>query len=148
MSMKVPKEGQVQFLTDALGGGSLENWTLRLFSTAHTPAVTDTLATYTAIECAVAGYAAITLTRSVGASTWNTPGATGTTVDPTNNNAKSLYGSSSPQFSFTASGTVYGYFYRGVTNNKCMGAEQFASLFNVSNGSNLTVPAAYELGST
>ena len=147
MGMRVPKEGQVQLLNDALAGGSLEAWQLRTFSTAHTPAVTDTLSTYTAIETSVAGYSAITITRSVSGTTWSTPAATGTTIDSTNNNAKSTYGSSSPQFSYTASGTIYGYFIKGATNGKCMGGEAFASSFTVSNGSTLSIPLSYELGS-
>lgn len=148
MSMKVPVEGQVQILTDLLGGGSLENWQLALFSSAHTPAVTDTAATYTAIECAISGYARKTLTRSVSGTTWSTPTGTGSTIDPTNHNGKSTYGSSSPSFSFTGSGSVYGYFYIGATSGKCLGAEAYATaITGVTSGASLTQPANYELGS-
>lgn len=145
MAAKFPKEGQVQLETDLLGQGTREDWSLRLFSTAHTPAVTDTLATYTAIECAIAGYAPITLTRAVGAGNWSAPGATGTLIDPTNNNARASYGAAAPQFTFTANGTVNGYFVRGVTSGKCIFAEQYAS--PITNVTTLNQPVNFELGS-
>ena len=52
MAFLVPHEGDVQLLTDLLGGGPLENWSLGLFNTNITPAETDTAATYTAHEAA------------------------------------------------------------------------------------------------
>lgn len=147
MAGRIPKEGQVQFLRDALAGGSLENWHLRLFSTAHTPAVTDTLSTMTAIETSGIGYTSIALTRSVSGTTWATPAATGTTIDSVNSNAKSVYGSTTPSFAFTGSGTIYGYFVSGDTNGKLMFFEQFSAAFTVSNGSNILVPVELEFGS-
>ena len=73
MALLVPHEGDVQLLTDLLGGGSLENWQLGLFNSNITPAETDTASTYTAHETAFTSYARKTLTRSIGSSTWNTP---------------------------------------------------------------------------
>jgi hypothetical protein len=148
MAMKVLKEGQVQLLTDLLGGGTLENWSLRLFSTSHSPAVTDTLSTYTAIEASFTGYSAKALTRSIGGSTWATPTASGTTIDGTNNNAKSTYNSGTPQsWSATSSQTVYGYFISGPTSGKGICAEAFGSSISLVNPSTLTLPPAFELGS-
>lgn len=148
MSMKVAKTGQVQWLTDLLGGGSLENFSLRLFSSSHTPAVTDVLSTYTAIEASFTGYAAKTLTRSISGSTWSTPTASGTTIDPTNDNAKSTYDSGTPQsWSATSAETIYGYFWSGVTSGVLLVAEAFASSISLVNPSTLTLPPALELGS-
>ena len=42
MALLVPHEGDVQLLTDLLGGGPLENWQLGLFNSNITPAETDT----------------------------------------------------------------------------------------------------------
>ncbi len=147
MAMKVMKTGQVQFEKDLLGGGSLENWSLRLFSTSHTPAVTDTLATYTAIEASFTGYSPITLTRSLTSSTWSTPTATGTTIDPTNNNSISTYGASAQSFNATSAQTIYGYFWSGVTSGVGLVAEQFASSISLTNPSTLNISPVLELGS-
>ena len=73
MALLVPHEGELQLLTDMIGGGTLENWQLCLFNSNITPSETDTAATYTAHEAAFTGYARVTLTRSISASTWNTP---------------------------------------------------------------------------
>ena len=59
----VPHEGDVQLLTDLLGGGTLENWQLGRFKANLTPAETDTASTYTAHETAFSGYTRKTLTR-------------------------------------------------------------------------------------
>ena len=73
MALLVPHEGELQLLTDMIGGGTLENWQLCLFNSNITPSETDTAATYTAHETAFPGYARVTLTRSISSSTWNTP---------------------------------------------------------------------------
>lgn len=147
MSMKVLKTGQVQFETDLLSGGSLESWSLRLFASSHTPAVTDTLTTYTAIEASFTGYAAKTLTRSVSGTTWATPAATGSTIDPTNHNSYSTYGSAAQSWSATSAQTIYGYFWSGVTSGVGLIAEQFASSVALVNPSTLNLTPVLELGS-
>lgn len=148
MAMKIAKTGQVQLLTDLLGGGSLENWSLRLYASAHTPAVTDVLSTYTAIEASFTGYSAKTLTRSVSGATWATPTASGTTIDAVNNNAKSTYNAGTPQsWSATSAQTIYGYFWSGATSAVLIAAEAFASSIALVNPSTLTLPPALELGS-
>ena len=74
MALLVPHEGDVQLLTDLLGGGTLENWQLGLFNSNITPGETDTAATYTAHEAAFTNYTRKTLHAGrVGASTWTTP---------------------------------------------------------------------------
>ena len=110
--------------------------------------MTDVLSTYTAIEASFTGYSAKTLTRSVSGSTWATPTASGTTIDPTNDNAKSVYNSGTPQsWSATSSQTIYGYFWSGVTSGVLLVAELFASSISLVNPSTLTLPPALELGS-
>jgi hypothetical protein len=146
VAMRVLKTGQQQLETDLLGGGTLENWSLRLFSTSHTPAVTDTLATYTAIESSFTGYAAKPLTRSIAAGTWGAVGLTGTTIDATNNNAKSTY-QTQQSWSATSAQVVYGYFWSGVTSGVGICAEQFASSVSLTNPSTLNLTPVLELGS-
>ena len=62
MALLVPREGDVQLLTDLLGGGALENWQLGLFHANITPAETDTAATYTAQEATFTNSTRKTLT--------------------------------------------------------------------------------------
>lgn len=142
MAMMVPHDGQVQLLTDLLGGGSLEAWTLKLFQSNTTPADTDTTGTYT--EATFTGYSSKTLTRSVSGSTWNTPTETGSTINSTD--AISTYGSSAQSWSATSVQTVYGYYIVGATSTKLMFAERFASAVGLVNPSTLSLTPALELG--
>lgn len=129
MAWVIPNEGEVQLLTDLLGGGSLENWSLRLFKSNTTPAETDTAATYTVAD--FTGYTSKTLTRTLSGATWATP-ASGS---PTNSwsaeasVAESAYGASAQ--TWTNSGatpqTIYGYILVGATSTKLIGAETFAA---------------------
>ena len=61
------------FLPTCLSMGAGENWSLRLYQNNIPPSETDVAATYTAAETAFTGYAPKVLTRTIGASTWNTP---------------------------------------------------------------------------
>lgn len=149
MALMVPREGDVQLLNDLLAGGSLENWSLRLFNSNITPAETDTAATYTAHETAFTGYAAKTLTRTIGSSTWNTPVSQAPSGAPAWSSrtqvGHSQYGSS-PQ-SWTCSGTgdtIYGYFITGVTSGKLILAEAFASSRTLANGDSLSITPVFE----
>jgi uncharacterized protein YjbI with pentapeptide repeats len=47
MALLVPNVGEVVLLSNLLAGGSLENWTLKLYKTDVTPAEGDTAASYT-----------------------------------------------------------------------------------------------------
>jgi hypothetical protein len=148
MAMKVLKTGQQQLLNDLIAGGSLENWSLRLFASSHSPAVTDTLSTYTGIEASFTGYSAKTLTRTQSGSTWSSAALSGTTIDAVNNNAKVTYNAGTPQsWSATSSQTIYGYFISGVTSTVGICAELFGSSISLVNPSTLTLPPAFELGS-
>ena len=111
MACKVMKTGQQQLLTDLLSAG--ENWNLRLFSTSHTPAVTDVLSTYTAIEASFTGYSSKTITRTIASGTWGAVALTGSTIDGTNHNAISTYGTTQT-WTATSSQIVYGHFYAGA----------------------------------
>jgi hypothetical protein len=146
MACKVLKTGQQQLLTDALAGGSLENWQLRLFSTTHTPAVTDTLSTYTAIEATFAGYSIKTLTRTIAGGTWGAVALTGTTIDGTNHNAISTYGTTQT-WNATSAQTIYGHFWGGATSGVGILAELWGSSVALVNPSTLNLVPLLELGS-
>lgn len=141
MALLCPNEGEDRLLLELLDGGTTrENWTFKLYTSATTPAETDTAATYT--ECSFTGYSAQTLTRTVGASTWQTI-SHGTTLET--QDAKSVYGSSALSYSATSAQAVNGYFIVGVTSTKLIFAEKFASTINLVNPSTLTIQPAVEM---
>lgn len=143
----VTQEGMGQLEADLLAGGSLENWSLRLFASNHTPLITDTLATYTAIEASFTGYSAKTLTRSIGAGTWGAVSSTGGSSINAAGNAKSTYNSGTPQsWSATSAQAVYGHFYSGVTSSKSILAQLWGSPVSLVNPSTLNLTPVMELG--
>src|SRR6185312_2803558 len=143
----VTQEGAGQLETDLLTGGTLENWSLRLFSSNHTPLITDTLATFTAIEASFTGYSAKTLTRAIGAGNWGAVSATGGTSINAGGNAKSTYNSGTPQsWSATSAQTVYGHFYSGATSSKSILAQLWGSSVSLVNPSTLNLQPVFELG--
>lgn len=147
MALMVPREGDVQLLTDLLGGGTLEDWKLRLFNSNITPAETDVAATYTAHETAFTGYSAKTLTRSVGSSTWNTPvsQAPSGSWSARTQVGHSQYGSAAQQWTCTGTGdTIYGYFVTGNTSTKLIFAEAFSSARTLANGDTLSITPVFE----
>jgi hypothetical protein len=149
MALVVPHEGGLQLLTDLLGGGTLENWQLGLFNSAITPAETDTAAAYTAHETAFAGYARKTLTRSISASTWNTPVSQAPSGSPAWSSRSqvghSQYGSAPQSWTCTGSGdTIYGYFILGATSGKLICAEAFATPRTLANGDTLSMTPIFE----
>jgi hypothetical protein len=134
MAMLIPNVGELRLLNELLDGGlARENWTLNLFKSNTTPAETDTVATYTKVTSSDwPGYAATTLTRTVGASTWNTP-ANGS---PTNSwsaeasVAESAYGSAAITYTNNHGSnvvTVYGYIIEGATSGALIAAETFGT---------------------
>jgi hypothetical protein len=148
MALLIPREGDVQLLTDLLGGGTLENWSLRLFNSNITPAETDVASTYTAHETAFTGYSAKTLTRSVGSSTWNTPVSQAPSGAPWSSRTQvghSQYGSAPQQWTCTGTGdTIYGYFITGATSSKLIMAEAFAASRTLANGDSLSITPIFE----
>lgn len=149
MALMVPREGDVQLLTDLLGGGTLEDWKLRLFNSNITPAETDTATTYTAHETSFTGYSAKTLTRSVGSSTWNTPVSQAPSGSPAWSSrtqvGHSQYGSAAQQWTCTGTGdTIYGYFVTGNTSNKLIFAEAFSSARTLASGDTLSITPVFE----
>ena len=130
--------GLAKVLSETLASG--ENWLLKLYTNnsagvGYTPTASDTASTYT--EASISGYSAITLTRSVTSATWGTPSA-GVTPSVSNYN-----GSTGVTFSFTGTGTVYGYYIVSATTGILIGAEKFATPFAIYNPSTLTVKPAY-----
>ncbi len=149
MPFLVPREGDVQLLADLLGGGALESWSLGLFNSAITPAETDTAATYTAHEASFAGYARKPLTRSVSASTWNTPALQPPSGSPAWSGrtqvGHSQYGSAPQTWTCTGAGdSVYGYFIIGATSGKLICAERFATPRTLASGDSLSMTPVFE----
>jgi|SRR6185503_155390 len=142
MSMVCPHEGEIQLQTDLVTGGSLENWTLKLYKSNTTPAEGDTAVTYT--EADFTGYSAKTLTRSTGSTTWSTPAGSGSVLE--SGCSISTYHSGTPQsWSATSAQTIYGYFIIGATSGKVIFAEKFASAVSLINPSTITVQPSFEL---
>lgn len=121
MSLLVPNVGEVVLLGNMLAGGTLENWTLKLFKNDKTPAEGDVAGDYT--EADFTNYTAKTLTRSVSGSTWSTPSTDG------GGTTSSTYNGASPQsWTCGATGnTIYGYFVVGATSGTLIYAERFAN---------------------
>jgi hypothetical protein len=142
VALLIPNEGEVQLLADLLGGGALENWKFRLYTSATTPAETDVAATYT--EATFTGYTAggNTLTRSLSAGTWSTP-ASGAPTGAWSAEAavaESTYNAGSPQtWNATSAQTIVGYYIVGGTSGKLIGAEKFAASISLVNPSTLTI---------
>jgi hypothetical protein len=134
MAYIVPNVGELRLLNELLDGAlARENWKLCLFKSNTTPAEGDTVATYTKVTSSDwPGYADVTLTRTVSASTWQTP-ANGS---PTNawsgeaSVAEAAYGSAALTFTNNHGSnvvTVYGYIIEGVTSGALIAAETFAA---------------------
>lgn len=143
----VTQEGGTQLETDLLTGGTLENWSLRLYQTNITPAITDTLATFTAagVEATFTGYSAKTLTRSIAAGTWGAVASAGGTSINAGGNAKSTYGTQQ-SWSATSAQTIYGHFFSGVTSGKSILAQLWSSPVSLVNPSTLNITPVLELG--
>jgi hypothetical protein len=145
MAAKIPREGQIPLLTELISAG--ENWNLNLFKTSITPAVTDTLSTYTAQVATFTGYSQMTLTRTQTGSTWGAAAGTGTTIDA-GGNAKAIYHSGTPQtWSATSAQTIYGHYLSGATSGKLILAELWGSSVSLINPSTLNLTPVLELGS-
>ena len=149
MALLVPHEGDVQLLTDLLGGGSLENWQLGLFNSNIMPAETDTASTYTVHEAAFTGYSRKTLLRTISSTTWNTPVSQAPSGTPAWSShsqvGHSQYGSSPQVWTCGATGdTVYGYFIVGATSGKLICAEAFATPRTLANGDTLSITPIFE----
>lgn len=147
MALLVPREGDVQLLTDLLSSG--ENWLLGLFNSNITPAETDVAATYTAHETAFVGYARKTLTRTITGSTWSTPVSQAPSGSPAwsarSQVGHSQYGSSPQTFTCSGTGdTIYGYFVLGGTSGKLIFAEAFATPRTLANGDSLSITPLFE----
>jgi hypothetical protein len=131
MALLVPDVGEVALLDMMLSDASPEAQTLKLYKSNTAPAEGDTAVTYT--EADLSGYSSKSLARA----TWNGAStATGTT--------SKTY----PQqtFSFTGTGTVYGYFVVKASAGTLLWAEKiFTSGQTFNNGDTLKVTPYIEL---
>jgi hypothetical protein len=149
MALVVPHEGDIQLLTDMLGGGTLENWQLCLFNSNITPSENDSAATYTAHETAFTNYARKTLTRQIGSSYWNTPVSQAPSGSPPWSSRSqvghSQYGSAAQSWTCGTTGdTIYGYFIVGATSGKLICAEAFATPRTLASGDTLSITPIFE----
>ena len=149
MALLVPHEGELQLLTDMLGGGPLENWQLGLFNSNITPSETDTTSTYTAHEATFTNYGRQTLVRQIGASYWNTPVSQAPSGSPPWSSRSqvghSQYGSSPQAWTCGATGdTIYGYFILGATSGKLILTEAFGTPRTLANGDTLSFQPIFE----
>ncbi|MDG3005505.1 hypothetical protein [Paludisphaera mucosa] len=150
MAFLVSREGDVRLLTELLSGGASEDWQLGLYNAAIVPAETDTAATYTAHEATFGGYARKTLTRSVSATTWNTPvlqAPSGAPAwSPRGQVAHAKYGAAPLSWSVGPAGdTVYGYFIVGATSGALILAEQFTDPRSLHSGDTLSITPVFEV---
>lgn len=117
MSLVVTQEGAIRLWQQLLKIVDIGYPIVHLFGAAHTPAHTDTEATYAALELSVAGYAAIQLTQ---------PGANWT-IAAIGAGAQASY--LVLNWTFTAGCSVYGYWLSDSTNTYSLWGEAFASPF-------------------
>lgn len=109
MTLVVCNQGEGIALEAVLNKTAPQNLVLKLYSNDVTPGEADTEATYT--ECAIAGYAAETLT----AASWVvTPGAPTAAAYP------------EVTFTLTGAGSVYGYYLVQAVSGKLVWAERGA----------------------
>lgn len=126
MPLVLANVGENQIMTWALKGTSVtENLTLKLYSNNYTPVAGSTAASFT--ECAVSGYSAKTLSRA----SWGDPS--------TNGSSKAEMSYAAQTFSFTGSGTIYGYYIVSASGNVLMWAELFSPARSVNSGDSLTI---------
>lgn len=124
MTLIIPNNGEGDALEYFVNRAAPQNLVLRLFSNNITPAETDTAATYT--ELAVSGYAAVTLT---GAS-WGAP----------SEGAPSSIAYAQQTFSFTGSGSLYGYYMTRASSGRIAVAERDpAGVFTFNSGDSYKV---------
>jgi hypothetical protein len=127
----------------------MENWQLCLFNSNIMPAKTDVASTYTAHETAFTNYARKTLTRSIGVSTWNTPGIQAPSGSPAWSSRKQVghshYGSAPQQWTCGTTGdTIYGYFIIGQNSGNLICVEAFAKPLTLADGHTLEITPIFE----
>lgn len=148
MAMLICNEAEVRLLTDLLAGGSLANWTLKLYRTNVTPAETDVFGSNPFTEANFTNYTSKTLTRSISGSTWSTP-ASGSPTGSWSGEAsvaESTYGSSAQTWTCGASGnTIYGYWIEDGTNSKFICAELFGTARTLASGDTLNLTPRFGL---
>jgi hypothetical protein len=107
MALSFPDQGENMALEMLVNKTAPQNLVLRLYTSNTTPGESDVEGTYT--ECAMSGYSAITLTGS----SWGT--AAGGSI---------AYAQQT--FTFSGSGTIYGYYVTQVTSGKLLFSERFS----------------------
>lgn len=149
MALVVSREGDVQLLTDLLGGGNLETWWLCLFKEPILPSEDHTAATYTGVEADFDGYSRHALMRLIGPDYWNQPAPAEPSGEPPWCGRElvghSQYGSAPRSWRCGEAGnTIYGYFILGARSGKLICAESFAHPRTLHNNDVLSITPVFE----
>jgi len=115
MALLAPAAGEMMLLDNALKTTSPEALILKLYTNNYDAINGSVASSFT--ECAIAGYAAKTLTRA------------GWSAAATGNPSSSTYGTAQT-FNFTATGAVVGYYLVGATSTTIYREEWARGLFN------------------
>ena len=117
----------------------VEDVSLKLFSSATTPAETDTAGTYTVLTPG-SGYAVKTLTSKLSAVTgWGAPASGAPTAAWSAEAAVAEAVQASQSWSFTGTFTVNGYIVVGANSTALLWAENFGSTKNITSGDSLAL---------
>lgn len=126
MALVVSNVGEIQLMTWALKGVSVtENLSLKLYTNNYSPVASSIASNFT--ECAISGYSAKTLSRA----SWSNP--------VTNITGKAEMSYATQTFTFTGSGTIYGYYIVSESGNVLLWAELFPTARAVVSGESLAV---------
>lgn len=119
--------------------GGVEDVSLKLFSSATTPAETDTAGTYTVLTPG-SGYAVKTLASKLSSvSGWTAPASGAPTSAWSAEAAVAEATQASQSWSFSGTFTVNGYIMVGATTATLLWAENFGSTKNISSGDSLSL---------
>jgi len=136
MSLVVPNVGELVFLSRLLAPSGAENYTLKLFASAHVPAAGDVEATLDAIEASFTGYTAKTLLPG----SWGAPAVVGGIASSTYSGAPQTWtnGGAAPQ-------TIYGYYVVGATSGTLFWEEAFSTPRTLNQGDTLNLTPVFTL---
>lgn len=121
MSLLFPSTGDAYVLGCLVNSVTPSNLVVHLYSNNYTPVKASALGNFT--ESAITGYSAISLT-----------GANFTITAPDDSNDATATYNTSITFTFTASGSVYGYYVTNTAGTTLVYAEQFATVKSYDSG--------------
>ncbi len=128
MAIFIPNVGENKMLEYILGKASAGTVTLKLYTNNYDPIATSVASSFT--ECTIAGYAA----KSIATSDWGSVS--------TNGSGKAQSVVTPSDFSFTGSGTVYGY-YVVDSAGVLLFAEKFPAARTIASGDNMSLTVTF-----